>query len=142
MHRHCEYFTHYCIEKVTTRTMGDFSVASPRHYNMDSSTETKRCNNLKVPRCILSYQMMYFSCILISYISSSFICIVPYPPNSEFELELNVGDIVFVHKKRDNGWFKGSLARTGKIGLFPASFVQPHNWKFWIYFFLYFLTFF
>lgn len=57
----------------------------------------------------------------------SFRCIVPYPPNSEFELELNVGDIVFVHKKRDNGWFKGSLARTGKLGLFPASFVEPDN---------------
>ncbi|KAG4066680.1 hypothetical protein HA402_007316 [Bradysia odoriphaga] len=54
-----------------------------------------------------------------------FRCIVPYPPNSEFELELNVGDIVYVHKKRDNGWFKGSLARTGKMGLFPASFVEP-----------------
>lgn len=54
----------------------------------------------------------------------SFRCVVPYPPNSEFELELQLDDIVFVHKKRENGWYKGTHSRTGKIGLFPASFVQ------------------
>lgn len=54
-----------------------------------------------------------------------FRCIVPYPPNSEFELELHVNDIVLVHKKRDNGWYKGTHGRTGRIGLFPASFVEP-----------------
>uniref|UniRef100_A0A182MY13 RING-type E3 ubiquitin transferase n=1 Tax=Anopheles dirus TaxID=7168 RepID=A0A182MY13_9DIPT len=53
-----------------------------------------------------------------------FKCIVPYPPNSEYELELRVGDIVMVHKKRDNGWYKGTHARSGKTGLFPASFVE------------------
>ncbi|XP_055592428.1 E3 ubiquitin-protein ligase SH3RF1-like [Uranotaenia lowii] len=54
-----------------------------------------------------------------------FKCIVPYPPNSEYELELRIGDIVLVHKKRDNGWYKGTHQRTGKTGLFPASFVEP-----------------
>lgn len=54
-----------------------------------------------------------------------FKCIVPYPPNSEYELELRVGDIVLVHKKRDNGWYKGTHQRSGKTGLFPASFVEP-----------------
>lgn len=54
-----------------------------------------------------------------------FRCIVPYPPNSEYELELHVGDIVCVHKKRENGWYKGTHQRTGKVGLFPASFVEP-----------------
>ena len=53
-----------------------------------------------------------------------FRCIVPYPPNSEYELPLEVGDIVYVHKKRDDGWFKGTLQRTGKSGLFPSSFVE------------------
>ncbi|XP_017879241.1 E3 ubiquitin-protein ligase SH3RF3-like isoform X2 [Ceratina calcarata] len=53
-----------------------------------------------------------------------FRCIVPYPPNSEFELELRVGDIIYVHKKRDDGWYKGTLQRTGRTGLFPASFVE------------------
>lgn len=54
-----------------------------------------------------------------------FRCIVPYPPNSQYELELHLGDIVFVHKKRDNGWYKGTHAQSGKTGLFPASFVEP-----------------
>lgn len=54
-----------------------------------------------------------------------FKCIVPYPPNSEYELELRIGDVVLVHKKRDNGWYKGTHQRSGKTGLFPASFVEP-----------------
>lgn len=53
-----------------------------------------------------------------------FRCITPYPPNSEYELELRIGDVVYVHKKRDDGWYKGTLHRTGKTGLFPASFVE------------------
>lgn len=53
-----------------------------------------------------------------------FRCIVAYPPNSEFELELRVGDIIYVHKKRDDGWYKGTQQRTGRTGLFPASFVE------------------
>lgn len=53
-------------------------------------------------------------------------CIEKYPANSRFELSLNVGDIVWVHKKRDNGWFKGELS-TGQVGLFPASFVEQNN---------------
>ncbi|KAK9870039.1 hypothetical protein WA026_006134 [Henosepilachna vigintioctopunctata] len=51
-------------------------------------------------------------------------CITPYPPNSEYELELHVDDIIYVHKKRDDGWYKGTQQRTGKTGLFPASFVE------------------
>ncbi|XP_022124784.2 E3 ubiquitin-protein ligase SH3RF1 isoform X1 [Pieris rapae] len=53
-----------------------------------------------------------------------FRCVVPYPPNSEYELELKVDDIVTVCKKRGDGWYKGTLQRTGRTGLFPASFVQ------------------
>ncbi|XP_039599481.1 E3 ubiquitin-protein ligase SH3RF3-like isoform X2 [Polypterus senegalus] len=50
--------------------------------------------------------------------------VVPYPPQSEAEIELKEGDIVFVHKKREDGWFKGTLQRTGRTGLFPGSFVE------------------
>lgn len=53
-------------------------------------------------------------------------CIAPYPPNSDYELELHVGDVVYVHRKREDGWFKGAQPRTGRTGLFPASFVEPH----------------
>lgn len=51
-------------------------------------------------------------------------CVVPYPPQGEVELELKVGDIVYVHKKREDGWYKGTLQRSGKTGLFPGSFVE------------------
>lgn len=47
-----------------------------------------------------------------------------YPPNSDFELELEEGDVVIVHKKREDGWIKGTLVRNGKTGLFPKSFVE------------------
>ncbi|XP_071787155.1 E3 ubiquitin-protein ligase SH3RF1-like isoform X1 [Asterias amurensis] len=50
--------------------------------------------------------------------------VVPYPPHSEAELELKVGETVFVHNKREDGWFKGTQQRTGKTGLFPGSFVE------------------
>ncbi|KAM9329193.1 E3 ubiquitin-protein ligase SH3RF1 [Gastrophryne carolinensis] len=50
--------------------------------------------------------------------------VVSYPPQSEAELELKEGDIVFVHKKREDGWYKGTLQRNGKTGLFPGSFVE------------------
>lgn len=50
---------------------------------------------------------------------------MPYPPNSDYELGLNVGDIVLVNKKRENGWYRGVHQRSGKSGLFPASFVEP-----------------
>lgn len=51
-------------------------------------------------------------------------CIAPYPPNGEYELELQVNDIIYVHKKREDGWYKGTQQRTGRTGLFPASFVE------------------
>lgn len=40
------------------------------------------------------------------------------------ELELKCGDIVYVTKKNDNGWYYGTLESNGKVGLFPRSFVQ------------------
>ncbi|CAB1328747.1 unnamed protein product [Coregonus sp. 'balchen'] len=42
----------------------------------------------------------------------------------EAEIELRQGDVVFVHKKREDGWYKGTLQRTGRTGLFPGSFVE------------------
>ncbi len=50
-------------------------------------------------------------------------CIMSYPASGEFELELKVGDVVFLHKKREDGWCKGTLERTGQTGLFPITFV-------------------
>ncbi|KAL8576439.1 hypothetical protein ACOMHN_049006 [Nucella lapillus] len=51
-------------------------------------------------------------------------CIVPYPPQTDHELELEIGDLVHVHKRREDGWYKGTQERTSKTGLFPGSFVE------------------
>lgn len=58
------------------------------------------------------------------FLHSRYRVVVSYPPQSEAELELKEGDIVFVHKKREDGWFKGTLQRNGKTGLFPGSFAE------------------
>lgn len=57
-------------------------------------------------------------------ISERYRVVVAYPPQHEAELELRVGDIVFVTKKRQDGWYKGTLERNGKTGIFPGSFVD------------------
>ena len=52
------------------------------------------------------------------------LCIQDYPSSTDFELTLKKGDIILLIKKRDDGWFKGKKLDSGKIGLFPASFVK------------------
>jgi len=51
-------------------------------------------------------------------------CIVAFPASSEYEIDLQHGDVISLVKRRDDGWCKGTLHRTGKTGLFPASFVE------------------
>lgn len=77
--------------------------------DVDGDKQNVKCQHAKYPAPL---------------VRERFRCIVPYPPNSEYELELRVGDIIYVHKKREDGWFKGTLQRTGKTGLFPGSFVE------------------
>lgn len=51
-------------------------------------------------------------------------CVESFPASTEYEIDLLLGDVVSLVKKRDDGWCKGTLHRTGKTGLFPASFVE------------------
>jgi len=51
-------------------------------------------------------------------------CIVAFPASSDYEIDLQHGDVISLVKRRDDGWCKGTLHRTGKTGLFPASFVE------------------
>lgn len=50
--------------------------------------------------------------------------IADYPPIGPMELELKCGDVVYVTKKTENGWFHGSLERNGKVGYVPSSFLE------------------
>ncbi|XP_051869520.1 E3 ubiquitin-protein ligase SH3RF1-like [Pristis pectinata] len=50
--------------------------------------------------------------------------VLSYPAQGEVELGLEQGDIVLVHRKRQDGWFQGTHTESGKTGLFPGSFVE------------------
>lgn len=93
----------------------------PRVRNLASPGVTERyvCAPVIHDKLVQAVRMFHYALLRFR-----FRCITPYPPNSEYELELRVGDVVYVHKKRDDGWYKGTLHRTGKTGLFPASFVE------------------
>ena len=47
-----------------------------------------------------------------------------YPASDPDELELKANDIVIVHSRRSDGWFKGSNLRSGLVGHFPSTFVE------------------
>ncbi|VBB28975.1 unnamed protein product [Acanthocheilonema viteae] len=49
-----------------------------------------------------------------------------YKPRNADELELEENDIVFVIEKCDDGWFIGTLPRTGQFGTFPGNYVERH----------------
>ncbi|VIO87402.1 Uncharacterized protein BM_BM6571 [Brugia malayi] len=49
-----------------------------------------------------------------------------YKPKNADELELQENDIVFVIEKCDDGWFIGTLPRTGQFGTFPGNYVERH----------------
>ena len=51
-------------------------------------------------------------------------CIMSFPASTEYELDLKEGDVVILLKKREDGWAKGMLERSGSTGLFPMTFVQ------------------
>jgi sorbin and SH3 domain-containing protein 1 len=50
----------------------------------------------------------------------------PYKPEHSDELALEENDIIFVVEKCDDGWFIGTLLRTGQFGTFPGNYVEKH----------------
>ncbi len=46
-----------------------------------------------------------------------------YAAEKEDELTFQEGDVIFVVKKNDDGWFEGVLR--GVTGLFPGNYVEP-----------------
>ncbi|XP_078495064.1 E3 ubiquitin-protein ligase SH3RF3 [Ciona intestinalis] len=50
--------------------------------------------------------------------------VMSYPANGPDELNLNEGDVIMVHHRRPDGWFKGTHLKTGKTGHFPSTFVE------------------
>ncbi|KAI1708356.1 variant SH3 domain-containing protein [Ditylenchus destructor] len=52
--------------------------------------------------------------------------IYSYEPTHSDELALREDDIVFVVERCDDGWFIGTLLRTGEFGTFPGNYVVKH----------------
>ena len=60
-----------------------------------------------------------FSLLVIRYES-----LFSYEPCNSDELGLEVGDIVIVFEKCDDGWYMGTCERSGEFGAFPGNFVR------------------
>jgi len=58
--------------------------------------------------------------------SETYRVLYPYKPEHPDELELEENDIVFVVEKCDDGWYIGTLLRTGQFGTFPGNYVEKH----------------
>eukprot|EP00794_Sanderia_malayensis_P005559 gene5559-6244_t len=50
-----------------------------------------------------------------------------FPTHDSKELELKIGDLLLVSRKREDGWYYGKSKRTGKVGYFPSHFVELYN---------------
>ncbi|CAI4224437.1 unnamed protein product [Auanema sp. JU1783] len=58
--------------------------------------------------------------------SETYRAVYAYKSQKEDELDLEVDDIIFVVEKCDDGWFIGTLLRTGQFGTFPGNYVLKH----------------
>lgn len=47
-----------------------------------------------------------------------------YKPQQEDELSLHEGDLINVTRKMADGWYEGENPQSGRIGWFPASYVE------------------
>lgn len=103
-------------------------------HTQPNSKRAKFCSMAMVmfPKASIKENLSNGNCFGINWLiqSVSFVLVVryrvisAYPPQHEAELELRVGDVVYVTKKRQDGWYKGTMERNGKTGLFPGSFVD------------------
>lgn len=58
----------------------------------------------------------------VEHLLETVVAIYDFEASNPEELHLKEGDIVTVIKKDDSGWWEGSL--NGKVGIFPANYVQ------------------
>uniref|UniRef100_A0A0K0DG86 Sorbin and SH3 domain containing 1 n=1 Tax=Angiostrongylus cantonensis TaxID=6313 RepID=A0A0K0DG86_ANGCA len=49
-----------------------------------------------------------------------------FTPTKSDEVSLEVNDIIFVVEKCDDGWYIGTVLRTGQFGTFPGNYVERH----------------
>ncbi|KHJ82447.1 SH3 domain protein, partial [Oesophagostomum dentatum] len=87
--------------------VNDYSRVNRPEQN--SRQEGYVCTADKIPRGSQTYRALY-----------------RYVPTKDDEVALEVDDIVFVVEKCDDGWFIGTVLRTGQFGTFPGNYVIRH----------------
>ncbi|KAK6748417.1 hypothetical protein RB195_001193 [Necator americanus] len=94
------------------------ALSNERSFTNDRSRSSKRedrrserhlCTADKIPRGSQTYRALY-----------------RYVPTKDDEVDLEVDDIVFVVEKCDDGWYIGTVLRTGQFGTFPGNYVVRH----------------
>ncbi|CAJ0604143.1 unnamed protein product [Cylicocyclus nassatus] len=75
----------------------------------DTRPEGFLCTADKIPRGSQTYRALY-----------------RYVPTKDDEVALEIDDIVFVVEKCDDGWYIGTVLRTGQFGTFPGNYVVRH----------------
>ena len=68
---------------------------------------------------------MKFLKTFLIFLKTSVTAIYDYQKSREDELELKEGDVLFVIKKNDDGWYEG--IKDGVQGLFPGNYVTPYT---------------
>ncbi|KAE9421484.1 hypothetical protein Angca_004772, partial [Angiostrongylus cantonensis] len=56
----------------------------------------------------------------------SYRALYKFTPTKSDEVSLEVNDIIFVVEKCDDGWYIGTVLRTGQFGTFPGNYVERH----------------
>lgn len=59
------------------------------------------------------------------YIFFRYRCVESYPAATVYEISLTRGDLLYVTRRRSDGWLKGRLERGRRTGWFPGTFVEP-----------------
>lgn len=72
--------------------------------------------------------MVVQTCIVLILVhfptSAQAVAVFDYKAQEPDELNLNRGDVITDVETQSGGWWEGTLARTGKRGMFPDNFVK------------------
>ncbi|KAJ1350784.1 Sorbin and SH3 domain-containing protein 1 [Parelaphostrongylus tenuis] len=105
--------TNYDKNRVTKDTINEMRTngLSGTELTVQGSAkkEAYMCTADKIPKGSQTYRALY-----------------KFTPTKSDEVALEVNDIIFVVEKCDDGWYIGTVLRTGQFGTFPGNYVERH----------------
>ncbi|KAK0399527.1 hypothetical protein QR680_003091 [Steinernema hermaphroditum] len=132
----CEAFCRAVASDFTSHPLQTIFEYEPRHCFLDHIILTKTKSSLlerilsKIGRKSSSRkeERPHSGCASVGTApnAETYRALYPYSPKNADELELQPNDIVFVVEKCDDGWYIGTLLRTGQFGTFPGNYVERH----------------